>query len=413
MIEVMSPVGSFETLHAAINAGAQAVYFGLGILNMRAKSTVNFNENDLETITDICKKNNVRAYLAINTVMYDNDLSEMRRLVDLAKKNNVTAIIASDISVLQYAFEQKVEIHASTQLNISNIEAVKFFAKFCDVVVLARELTLDKVKKIHQEIIKQDIRGPKGELVRLEMFVHGALCMAISGKCYLSLHQMNYSANRGSCLQVCRRGYKVSDVETGDELNIENEYIMSPKDLCTIEFLDEIIASGVEVLKIEGRARPPEYVKLTTQVYCNAVKEILNKTYSKEKAKADKEKLSEVFNRGFWNGYYLGQRLGEWTDTHGSKAKYHKEFIGVVNNYFSKISVAEVYLNSGVLNVGDTIYVIGQTTGLEEFEVKEIRFDLKPVTSARKGQVISIPVPCLVRRGDKIYLRVESSFVKD
>ena len=408
MIEVMSPAGSFETLAAAVNAGAQAVYFGLGTLNMRAKSTVNFTEDDLKTIVEICQKAGVRSYLAINTIMYDEDLTQMRRLVNLAKENHVTAIIASDTSVLQYALEKGVEVHASTQLNISNVEAVKFFSKFCDVMVLARECSLDKVKHIHDEIIRQDIRGPKGELVRLEMFVHGALCMAVSGKCYLSLHQMNHSANRGACLQICRRGYEVTDLETGEQLAIENEYIMSPKDLCTIEFLDEILASGVEVLKIEGRARPPEYVKLTTQVYCNAVKEILEKTYTKEKAKADKEKLKDVFNRGFWNGYYLGQRLGEWTDMHGSKAKYHKEFIGVINNFFSKLSVAEIYLNSGVLKKGDTIFIVGQTTGVEEFEVTEIRYDLKPVDSAHKGQAISIPVPRLVRRGDKVYLRVEN-----
>ena len=408
MIEVMSPAGSFETLAAAVNAGAQAVYFGLGTLNMRAKSTVNFTEDDLKTIVECCQKAGVRSYLAINTIMYDEDLTQMRRLVDLAKENHVTAIIASDTSVLQYALEKGVEVHASTQLNISNVEAVKFFSKFCDVMVLARECSLDKVKHIHDEIIRQDIRGPKGELVRLEMFVHGALCMAVSGKCYLSLHQMNHSANRGACLQICRRGYEVTDLETGEQLAIENEYIMSPKDLCTIEFLDEILASGVEVLKIEGRARPPEYVKLTTQVYCNAIKEILEKTYTKEKAKADKEKLKDVFNRGFWNGYYLGQRLGEWTDMHGSKAKYHKEFIGVINNFFSKLSVAEIYLNSGVLKKGDTIFIVGQTTGVEEFEVTEIRYDLKPVDSAHKGQAISIPVPRLVRRGDKVYLRVEN-----
>lgn len=408
MIEVMSPVGSFETLASAIQSGAQAVYFGLGVLNMRAKSTVNFTEEDLAKIVEICKLHNVRSYLAINTIMYDADIEQMHRLVDLAKQNDVTAIIASDTSVLKYALKQGVEIHASTQLNISNVEAVKFFSKYCDVMVLARECSLDKVKYIHQEIIRQNIRGPKGELVRLEMFVHGALCMAVSGKCYLSLHQMNYSANRGACLQICRRGYLVTDKETGEELAIENEYIMSPKDLCTIEFLNEILDAGVEVLKIEGRARPPEYVKLTTEVYCNAVKEILNGTYTKQKALKDKERLSEVFNRGFWNGYYLGQRLGEWTDTHGSKAKYHKEFIGVVNNYFSKISVAEVYLNSGKLSVGDTVLIIGQTTGTLETEIKEIRFDLKPVETAFKGQVISIPVPELVRRGDKIYLRVEN-----
>ncbi|MCQ2251607.1 MAG: U32 family peptidase [Bacteroidales bacterium] len=405
MIEVMSPVGSFETLATAIKAGAQSVYFGLGILNMRAKSTVNFTEDDLATIVATCKEHGVKSYLAVNTVMFDQDIEAMHRLIDLAKIHGVSAIIASDASVLQYALDQGVEIHASTQLNITNIEAVKFYARYCDVVVLARECSLDKVRYIHEQIIKQDIRGPKGGLVRIEMFVHGALCMATSGKCYLSLHEMNHSANRGACLQICRRGYEVTDLESGDKLVIENEYIMSPKDLCTIEFLDELLEAGVEVLKIEGRARPPEYVKLTTQIYRNAVQEIEAGTYTKEKAKAWKEKLSEVFNRGFWNGYYLGQRLGEWTDTHGSKAKYHKEFIGTVNNFFSKISVAEVYLNSGKLSVGDTVYIIGQTSGTVEFEIKEIRYDLKPVDTAYKGQVISLPVPEHVRRGDKIYLR--------
>ncbi|MBR4264946.1 MAG: U32 family peptidase [Bacteroidales bacterium] len=404
----MSPVGSFETLATAIQAGAQSVYFGLGVLNMRAKSTVNFTEDDLSKIVEICKSHNVSTYLAVNTVMFDNDIETMHHLIDLAKEKGVTAIIASDTSVLQYALEKGVEIHASTQLNISNVEAVKFFSKFCDVVVLARECSLDKVKYIHEQIIKQDIRGPKGNLVRIEMFVHGALCMAISGKCYLSLHEMNHSANRGACLQICRRGYEVTDLESGEQLAIENEYIMSPKDLCTIEFLDQLLDAGVEVLKIEGRARPPEYVKTTTQIYCNAVKEIQNGTYTKEKAAEDKKKLSTVFNRGFWNGYYLGQRLGEWTNAHGSKAKYHKEFVGTVNNFFSKLSVAEIYLNSGKLKVGDTCYIIGQTTGTVEFKISEIRYDLNPVETAYKGQVISMPVPELVRRGDKIYLRVDN-----
>lgn len=408
MVEVMSPVGSFETLATAIQAGAQSVYFGLGVLNMRAKSTVNFTEDDLSKIVEICKQNNVKSYLAVNTVMFDNDIPTMHRLIDLAKEKDVTAIIASDASVLQYAFDKGVEIHASTQLNITNIEAVKFYSRYCDVVVLARECSLDKVRYIHEQIVKQDIRGPKGGLVRIEMFVHGALCMATSGKCYLSLHEMNHSANRGACLQICRRGYEVTDLESGDKLVIENEYIMSPKDLCTIEFLHELLDAGVEVLKIEGRARPPEYVKLTTQIYRNAVKEIQAGTYSTEKAKADKEKLSEVFNRGFWNGYYLGQRLGEWTDTHGSKAKYHKEFVGTVNNFFSKLSVAEIYLNSGKLKLGDTCLIIGQTTGTVEFKISEIRFDLKPVDIAYKGQVISMPIPEQVRRGDKIYLQVEN-----
>ena len=408
MIEVMSPVGSFETLAAAINAGAQSVYFGLGILNMRAKSTVNFTEEDLDSIVATCKEHGVRSYLAINTVMFDEDLETMRRLVDLAKQHGVTAIIASDASVLQYALSQGVEIHASTQLNISNIEAVKFYAQFCDVVVLARECSLDKVRRIHEEIVAQDIRGPKGELVRLEMFVHGALCVATSGKCYLSLHQMNSSANRGSCLQICRRGYEVTDLETGEKLAIENEYIMSPKDLCTIEFLDQILDAGVEVLKIEGRARPPEYVTLTTQIYRNAVNEIQAHTYTPERAAADKERLREVFNRDFWNGYYLGQRLGEWTNHPGNRAKFHKEFIGTVNNFYSRLSVAEVYLNTGALNVGDTVIFIGQTTGALEVTVSELRLDLAPVPGVKKGDVFSMPVPQVVRRGDKVYRKVEN-----
>lgn len=410
MIEVMSPVGSFETLAAAINAGAQSVYFGLGILNMRAKSTVNFTEEDLDSIVATCKEHGVRSYLAINTVMFDEDLPTMRRLVDLAKAHGVTAIIASDASVLQYALSQGVEIHASTQLNISNIEAVKFYSHFCDVVVLARECSIDKVRHIHEQIVAQDIRGPKGELVKIEMFVHGALCVATSGKCYLSLHQMNSSANRGSCLQVCRRGYEVTDLETGEKLAIENEYIMSPKDLCTIEFLDQILAAGVEVLKIEGRARPPEYVKLATQIYRNAVNEIQAGTYTPELAAAYKERLREVFNRDFWNGYYLGQRLGEWTHHPGNRAKYHKEFAGTVNNFYSKLSVAEVYLNTGSLKVGDTVIFIGQTTGALEVEVKELRLELEPVPNVKKGDVFSLPIPVpeKVRKGDKMYLKVEN-----
>ena len=311
MIEIMSPVGSFESLASAIQAGAGSVYFGLGKLNMRAGSTVNFTEDDLESIVSLCQEHGVKTYLAVNTIMYDTDIAEMHRIIDLAKQKHITAIIASDTAVLEYALKQGVEIHASTQLNISNIEAVKFFSKYCDVMVLARELTLDKVAYIHQQIKEQNIRGPTGELVRIEMFVHGALCMAVSGKCYLSLHELGRSANRGACLQVCRRAYTVKDRESDIELDVENEYIMSPKDLCTIGFIDKILAAGVEVLKIEGRARPPEYVKLVTEVYHEAVKAVEEGSFSAEKAEKWKERLSEVFNRGFWDGYYLGQRLGE------------------------------------------------------------------------------------------------------
>lgn len=408
MIEIMSPVGSFESLASAIQAGAGSVYFGLGKLNMRAGSTVNFTEDDLESIVSLCQEHGVKTYLAVNTIMYDTDIAEMHRIIDLAKQKHITAIIASDTAVLEYALKQGVEIHASTQLNISNIEAVKFFSKYCDVMVLARELTLDKVAFIHQQIKEQNIRGPKGELVRIEMFVHGALCMAVSGKCYLSLHELGRSANRGACLQVCRRAYTVKDRESDIELDVENEYIMSPKDLCTIGFIDKILAAGVEVLKIEGRARPPEYVKLVTEVYHEAVKAVDEGSFSAEKAEKWKERLSEVFNRGFWDGYYLGQRLGEWNNMHGSKAKYHKEFVGTVNNFFSRLSVAEIYINSGKISVGERVLIIGPTTGTIDMTISEIRFDDRKSDTAVKGDVISIPVPEKVRRSDKLYVLVEN-----
>lgn len=408
MIEIMSPVGSFESLASAIQAGAGSVYFGLGKLNMRAGSTVNFTEDDLESIVSLCQEHGVKTYLAVNTIMYDTDIAEMHRIIDLAKQKHITAIIASDTAVLEYALKQGVEIHASTQLNISNIEAVKFFSKYCDVMVLARELTLDKVAYIHQQIKEQNIRGPKGELVRIEMFVHGALCMAVSGKCYLSLHELGRSANRGACLQVCRRAYTVKDRESDIELDVENEYIMSPKDLCTIGFIDKILAAGVEVLKIEGRARPPEYVKLVTEVYHEAVKAVEEGSFNAEKAEKWKERLSEVFNRGFWDGYYLGQRLGEWNNMHGSKAKYHKEFVGTVNNFFSRLSVAEIYINSGKISVGERVLIIGPTTGTIDMTISEIRFDDRKSDTAIKGDVISIPVPEKVRRSDKLYVLVEN-----
>lgn len=408
MIEIMSPVGSFESLASAIQAGAGSVYFGLGKLNMRAGSTVNFTEDNLESIVSLCQEHGVKTYLAVNTIMYDTDIAEMHRIIDLAKQKHITAIIASDTAVLEYALKQGVEIHASTQLNISNIEAVKFFSKYCDVMVLARELTLDKVAYIHQQIKEQNIRGPKGELVRIEMFVHGALCMAVSGKCYLSLHELGRSANRGACLQVCRRAYTVKDRESDIELDVENEYIMSPKDLCTIGFIDKILAAGVEVLKIEGRARPPEYVKLVTEVYHEAVKAVEEGSFNAEKAEKWKERLSEVFNRGFWDGYYLGQRLGEWNNMHGSKAKYHKEFVGTVNNFFSRLSVAEIYINSGKISVGERVLIIGPTTGTIDMTISEIRFDDRKSDTAVKGDVISIPVPEKVRRSDKLYVLVEN-----
>ena len=408
MVEIMSPAGNFETLAAAIQAGAGSVYFGLGNLNMRAKSAVNFQISDLDKIVSICNQSNVKTYLALNTIMYDGDLQEMRQMIDLAAQKKVSAIIASDAAVLEYALKQGVEIHASTQLNISNIEAVKFYSRFCDVMVLARELNLEQVKNIHRQIVEQDIRGPKGELVKIEMFIHGALCMAVSGKCYLSLHEANRGANRGACIQICRRGYSVIDNETGAELNIENQYIMSPKDLCTVGFIDKLVDAGVEVMKIEGRARPPEYVKTVTQVYHEAVKAVENKSYSAENIAVWKDRLRTVFNRDFWNGYYLGQRLGEWNNSYGSRAKYHKEFVGSINNFFPKLSVAEVYVNSGRLVKGDKIYIIGPTTGCIETQVTEIRIDDKQSQCAVKGQVVSIPVPEKVRRSDKIYVLVEN-----
>lgn len=410
-MEIMSPAGNFETLAAAVNAGAGSVYFGLGKLNMRAKSTVNFSEDDLPEIVNYCSQNNVNSYLAVNTVMFDDDLDEMRRIIDLAKVSGVTAIIASDTAVLNYARSQGVEIHASTQLNISNIEAVKFFAAYCDVMVLARELSLDKIKYISSQIREQNIRGPKGELVKIEIFVHGALCMATSGKCYLSLHEMNFSANRGQCLQICRRGYTVTDIETGRQLNIENEYIMSPKDLCTVGFIDKIIDAGVSVMKIEGRARPPEYVTTVTKVYRQAVDAVENNTFNADLAESLTLKLRDVFNRDFWDGYYLGARLGQWNDAYGNKAKYHKEFIGVITNYFSRLQVGEMFVNSSQgLSVGDKVLIIGPTTGCLELEITQLRNNDGVVENALKGDTVSFPVEQKIRRADKLYKLVENNF---
>ncbi len=402
-IEIMSPAGNFETLNAAIKGGADSVYFGVEQLNMRAKSANNFKLSDLNEIVKICNKNNVKTYLALNTIIYDHDIKIMHKLVEEAKKSGVTAIIASDIAVMQYAFKKNIEIHASTQLNISNFEAVKFFSKFCDVMVLARELSLKQVKNISDKIIEQKITGPNGKLIKLEIFAHGALCMAVSGKCYLSLHEKNSSANRGACQQTCRHAYKVINKETGYELEIDNEYIMSPKDLSTIDFLDKVLKSGINVLKLEGRARPPEYVKNVTKVYNEAVKSIKEGTYNKQKIESFKKRLKRVFNRGFWDGYYLGRKMGEWTKVYGSKATRRKKFIGDISNFFSKIKVAEIKIKADDIYLNQEILIIGPTTGVVETTVKEIRKDLKPVKYAKKGDVISIPVPEKVRRSDKLY----------
>ncbi len=402
-VELMAPVGSYESLMAAIQGGANSVYFGIEQLNMRAKSTNNFTLEDLKKIAEIGKENHLKTYLALNTIIYDHDVKLMRAIVNTAKESGVTALIVSDQAVLNYASSIGMEVHISTQVNVSNIETVKFYAHFADVMVLARELSLKQVKEITKAIEAEQIKGPAGELIKIEIFAHGALCMAISGKCYLSLHEQNSSANRGACLQTCRKSYIVTEKETGYELEIDNEYIMSPKDLLTIGFVDKILDAGVTVLKIEGRARPAEYVKIVSQCYSEAVEAVIDESYGIEKIKAWETRLSSVFNRGFWDGYYLGRKIGEWSKEYGSKATKQKFYIGKGSNYFSKIGVAEFQLQAGELAVGDEILITGPTTGVVELTVSEIRVDMKPVEKAVKGQTISIPVPNQVRRSDKLY----------
>jgi len=402
-IELMAPVGSYESLMAAIQGGADSVYFGVEQLNMRAKSTNNFTTDDLQQIVKICKKNNLKSYLVVNTIIYDHDIQLMKKLVDIALVSGVTAIIASDQAVINYASTKGVELHISTQVNISNIETLKFYAHFADVMVLARELSLKQVAKITEAIEKEQITGPSGELIRIEIFAHGALCMAVSGKCYLSLHEKNSSANRGACLQTCRKAYVVTEKESGYELEIDNEYIMSPKDLCTIGFVDKILNAGVKVLKIEGRARPAEYVKTVCDCYNEAIDACINDDYTVEKIKNWEKRLATVFNRGFWDGYYLGRKIGEWSKDYGSKATKTKEYIGKGTNYFGKIKVAEFQIQSGSLKVGDEILITGPTTGVIQTHVKEIRVDLKNTDEAHKGQTISVPITEKVRRADKLY----------
>jgi putative protease len=404
--EITAPAGSYESLMAAINAGADSVYFGIENLNMRARNSNNFSLEDLAKITAICKENNVKSYLTLNTVIYDSEMEQMRRIVDAAAQNKVDAIIASDMAVLNYA---PLSVHASTQLNISNIAAVEFFSAYCDAMVLARELSIFQVADIIKEIEKRQIKGPSGNLVKIEIFCHGALCMATSGKCYLSLHHYNHSANRGDCFQICRRGYMARDLETNEELVIDNKYIMSPKDLCTIEFIDKIIEAGVGILKIEGRSRAPEYVKTTVECYKQARDSYLNGTWSKQAVEALKEKLAKVFNRGFWNGYYLGARLGEWSDVHGSKAKQTKVYLGKVTNYFSKIKVAEITFETGEeLQTGEDVLIIGKTTGVVEQKATELRENETLVSKVQKSSIFSMPVKELVRRGDKLYKLITS-----
>lgn len=408
-IEIMAPVGSHESLMAAIQAGANSVYFGLNKMNMRARSSANFNEDDLDHIMTICNEHGIKTYLTLNIVIYNNELEQAYQLVDLAREKGVTGIIASDHAIINYAHSQNIEVHISTQVNISNIESLKFYANYADVIILARELDLEQVQQINKTIEKEKITGPGGKLVKTEMFIHGALCMSISGKCYLSLHQQNYSANRGACLQHCRKGYTVREKETGRELDIESEYIMSPKDLCTIHFLNKMIDSGVKVLKIEGRARPPEYVYTVVKCYREAVDCCFDGSYSTKKIAKLRKELETVFNRGFWDGYYLGQKLGEWSDVYGSKATKRKIYVGKGMNYFPKIRVAEFLCEASALIMGDEIIITGPTTGIIRTTVKEIRVDLNAVKKVEKGERFSIPVDSMVRRSDKLYKIINTS----
>lgn len=407
-IEIMAPVGSYEALSAAIQAGAGSVYFGIGHLNMRSRSTKNFSLEDLRTIAEICASHGVKSYVTVNTVVFDEEMNEMRSLLDTIKNAGVSAIIASDQSVIQYARKIGVEVHISTQTNVTNTEAVRYYSQFADVIVTARELSLKQVENIYKNIEKEHITGPNGNLVRLEAFCHGALCMAVSGKCYLSLDNFNSSANRGACVQPCRRGYEVWDRDREVNLAIENEYIMSPKDLCTLPFLDKVLNAGVRVLKIEGRGRSPEYTKVTVKVYREAVDAILEGTFTEEKVNAWTERLKSVYNRDFWDGYYLGRKMGEWTEKYGSQATKTKLFVGTVTNFFAKINVAEIRMETHELNIGDEIMIIGPTTGAYEDVIKEIRVDLASADSAKKGELCSIPANDLVRRGDKVYKIIQS-----
>lgn len=414
-LEIMAPAGNFECLHAAIQGGADSVYFGVGHLNMRSHSAGNFSPEDLGEVVRICREASVKSYLTLNIVLYQDDLPAMRETLDAAKAAGVDAIIASDMAAIAYCREIGLEVHISTQLSISNAESLRFYAQFADVVVLARELDLWQVRSIYETIIRENICGPSGRPVRIEMFAHGALCMAISGKCYLSLHNYGASANRGACYQVCRRGYEVTDLDTGNQLKIDNEYIMSPKDLCTIEFMDKIIESGVKVFKIEGRARSAEYVKRCASCYRRAADAVCDGSYGPALASALKEELAEVFNRGFWDGYYQGARLGQWSAVYGSQATRRKVYCGKVSNWFDRIGVAEISVESAALNAGDRVMAIGATTGVVEFTVEDMRVNLKPAQTAAKGVRCSVavdPATCpdgRLRRGDKIYIWQENN----
>ena len=401
--EIMAPVGSRESLMAAIQAGADSVYFGIGQLNMRSHSANHFTIDDLHEIAQMCQEHGIKTYLTVNTIIYDDDIETMRMIVDAAKAAQITAVIASDVAVMTYCNRVGVEVHLSTQLNISNVEALKFYAQFADVVVLARELNMDQVATIYKQIQDQQIKGPKGELVRIEMFCHGALCMAVSGKCYMSLHDANRSANRGGCVQICRRSYTVTDNETGTELEIDNKYIMSPKDLKTVRFIDRMMKSGVRVFKIEGRARGPEYVYTVVSCYKEAIRSVLDGTFTEEKKDLWDERLATVFNRGFWDGYYQGQSLGEWNRHYGSAATEKKVLIGKVLKYFSKLGVAEIAVEAAPFSQGDKLLITGNTTGVMYLDADEIRYELHPVEQAQQGWRVSIPVSGKVRPNDKLF----------
>ena len=406
--EIMAPVGSRESLAAAIQAGANSVYFGIGKLNMRSHSANHFTIDDLNEIAETCKAHGIQTYLTVNTVIYGEDITMMHEIIDAAKAANITAVIASDVAVMMYCRQVGVEVHLSTQLNISNIDALKFYAQFADVAVLARELNMDQVKEIHEQILKQNICGPKGEPIRIEMFCHGAFCMAISGKCYMSLHDANRSANRGECVQICRRSYTVTDNETGNQLEIDNKYIMSPKDLKSVRFIDKMMDAGVRVFKIEGRARGPEYVHTVVSCYKEAIESVLDGTFTEEKKDKWDERLSTVFNRGFWDGYYQGQKIGEWTKEYGNKATEKKVLIGKVMKYFSRLGVAEIAVEANTFAKGEKLLITGNTTGAMFLNADEIRYDLKPVEVAEQGWRVSIPVPDKVRPNDKLFKLVKS-----
>ena len=413
-LEIMAPAGGFDCLIAAAQGGADSVYFGVGKLNMRSHSAGNFRREDLPEVVRICRRYGMKAYLTLNITLYGEELEESRAVLDEARKAGVDAVIASDMAAVLYARSIGLEVHISTQLSISNVEALKFYAQWADVVVLARELNLHQVKAIHEAIVKEQIKGPSGKLIRIEMFAHGAFCMAVSGKCYLSLAAYGESANRGECLQACRRGYLVTDYETGNQIHIDNKYLMSPKDLCTIDFLDKFVEAGVKVFKIEGRARSADYVKITAQCYRKAADAVADGTYTPEYGAAMKADLATVFNRGFWDGYYLGARMGEWSAVYGSQATRRKIYIGEVTNWFAKINVAEIQVDARPLHRGDDLLFIGHTTGMLEVKADELRVDLEPADVAPQGCRCSVAVPpdalgIHPRRGDKVYIWTSSA----